>query len=366
MSRIRIGVSGWTYEPWRGSFYPEGMRPKDELAYASRRLHSIEINGTFYSLLRPANYRQWYEQTPAGFRFSLKGPKYLTHVRRLKDFETPLANFLASGILALRDKLGPILWQLPPSLAFDAERVEAFLAALPHDTQRAVEIGRGHSDWLAGRELLETDAKRPLLHAIEARHASFKTPAFVEMARRHKVAVVVGDTAGRWPLLEDVTADFVYVRLHGDEALYENGYTKPALERWAQRSVDWSRGLQPDDAALVVDDVPARREREVYVYFDNDTKETAPFDAIAMMTRLSQMGVVELPEELERPAKAVVKEKGKATRRAKATKEPKSAAKERTERGHLQRRAPSKSARGAPSKSAKDVKPAKPRASAMR
>jgi uncharacterized protein YecE (DUF72 family) len=366
MSRILIGVSGWTYEPWRGSFYPEGMKQKDELAYASRRLHSVEINGTFYSLLRPANYRLWYEQTPAGFRFSLKGPKYLTHVRRLKDFETPLANFLASGILALRDKLGPILWQLPPSLAFDAERVEAFLAALPHDTQRAVEIGRGHSDWLAGRELLETDAKRPLRHAVEARHASFKTPAFVEMARRHKVAVVVGDTAGRWPLIEDVTTDFVYVRLHGDETIYQNGYTKPALERWAQRFADWSRGLQPDDAALVVDDVPARREREVYAYFDNDTKETAPFDAIAMLTRLSQMGLVELPSEVEMPAKAVVKEKGKAARSAKPTQKPRSAAKGDSEKGPRQRASRSKSAKGAPSKSAKGIKPARPRASATR
>ena len=312
MRPIHIGVSGWTYEPWRGSFYPPGLKQKDELGYASQKLGSIEINGTFYSMLRPEHYAAWYVQTRPGFVLALKGPKYLTHVRRLKDFATPLSNFLASGLLGLKDKLGPILWQFPPNLAFDPARFEPFMAALPHDTVNAAKLAEGHSDWMKDRALTTTDQCRPMRHAIEVRHASFKVPEFVELARRYRIAIVVGDTAGRWPLIEDVTADFVYLRMHADETVYPNGYTKPALQTWAKKYLAWSTGVAPSGTSLLTPAVDDGKPREVYAYFDNDTKETAPFDAMSMM---SCLGIAQAPESaIEVPVSAV----RSAPKRAKA------------------------------------------------
>src|SRR6478735_9889656 len=296
MGKIFVGMSGWNFEGWRSTFYPEGLKQKDELAHASRRVRSIEINGTFYSLFKPDSYQSWYAQTPADFNFSIKGPKYITHERRLKDFQTPLNNFLASGILALGEKLGCILWQFPPTMPFLPERFEPFFAALPHDMQTAAKMGQGHSDWLKGRTFLEVSGNHRLRHAVEGRHASFRDPAFVELARKYGVAIVVGDTAGRWPLIEDVTTDFLYLRLHADEVKYPNGYTKEGLEYWGQRCQVWSKGSQPNDAALVVAGVPSSQPRQVFAYFDNDVKETAPLNALSMITYLTQKG--ELPERV--------------------------------------------------------------------
>lgn len=286
-ARILIGISGWRYEPWRGIFYPEKLPQHSELKYASRMLPTIEINGSFYSLQRPESYAQWHDHTPEGFVFAVKGPKYITHMRRLKDIETPLANFFANGMFELRDKLGPILWQFPPQLPFHAERFEAFFAQLPRDTEAAAALARHHDHRVEGRTSLVVDSRRPLRHAVEIRHPSFVDEAFIAMLRRHRIALVVADTAGKWPLLEDLTADFVYVRLHGDKELYASGYSGAALDRWAARFAAWSRGEQVGDARLAAKKAaPPRAKRDIYCYFDNDIKVHAPYDAAQLMRRL--------------------------------------------------------------------------------
>jgi uncharacterized protein YecE (DUF72 family) len=310
MTTIRIGISGWTFDGWRGTFYPDRLRGKDELAFASRKVGSIEINGTFHSLFRPANYQSWYEQTPAGFVFAVKAPKYITHERRLKDFETPLSNFLASGILALGEKLGPILWQFPPTLPFTAERFAPFMAALPHDMKTAAHLGTGHSTWLEGRTFLEPRENRPLRHAIEGRHESFRSPEFIELARRHGIAVVVGDTAGRWPCIEDVTTSFIYIRLHGDETKYPDGYTKAALEHWAERLQIWAAGRQPADAQTVVSLPPPAEPRQVFAFFDNDVKELAAVNALSMISHLCELGALTPLSDAGLPAVAAEKKGG--------------------------------------------------------
>jgi uncharacterized protein YecE (DUF72 family) len=284
--RIRIGISGWTYKPWRGRFYPAGLPQKRELAFAAERFASIEINGTFYSLQRPSSFAAWAEATPEDFVFAVKGSRYITHFLRLKNVETPLANFLASGLLRLGPKLGPILWQLPPRTRFDPERLDAFLAALPRDTAQALEIARRHDARVADRAWLEIDRRRPMRHALEVRHDSFRDPAFVRLLRRHRVALVCADTVD-WPLLMDLTADFVYVRLHGSEELYASGYDDDALDAWAARVAPWAAGREPADAERVMGPSRGRRSgRDVYVYFDNDIKVRAPVDAAALAKRL--------------------------------------------------------------------------------
>lgn len=284
---IRVGISGWRYDGWRGVFYPEGLRQQDELAYAAARFNSIELNGSFYSLQRPAYYAAWRDATPPGFVFSVKGGRYVTHVRRLREVETPLANFFASGVLTLGAKLGPFLWQFPPSFAYDPEAFAAFLPLLPRDTEAAVRMAlAGHSDWMRDRMAVEVDGHAPLRHAIEVRHASFRTPEFVAQLREHDVALVVADTAGRWPMMEDVTAGFLYLRLHGDEELYASGYTDAALEHWAARIRTWVGGGEPDDAKRVSGAAPRADVRDVFVYFDNDVKARAPFDARSLAEKL--------------------------------------------------------------------------------
>jgi len=283
---VRIGISGWTYAPWRGVFFPPDLKQREELGYASRQLSSIEINGTFYSLQRPSSYESWREQTPPGFIFSVKAPRFITHIRRLKDPLVPLANFFASGILRLGDKLGPILWQLPPSLPYDPERLEAFLALLPKDTESAVKLARRHDEHV--RETwFRSDGMRRLRHAMEVRHESFRTPAFIASLRRHGVALVVADTAGKWPFMEDVTADLIYARLHGDAELYVSGYTDSALDEWARKIRIWRKGGNPRGARLTA---PARGPnaagRDVFVYFDNDVKTRAPYDAMTLADKL--------------------------------------------------------------------------------
>jgi uncharacterized protein YecE (DUF72 family) len=285
---LRIGISGWRYAPWRKVFYPAKLAQKRELEYASRALRSIEINGSFYALQRPSSYMQWYAQTPEDFVFSVKANRYITHIQRLRDIETPLANFFASGLLALKEKLGPILWQFPPSFRFDPVTFEHFLSLLPHDTETASKLAQGRDASMNNREFLEVDENRVLRHAVEIRNRSFETPEFIQLLRKYQVALVIADTAGKWPYKEDVTADFVYLRLHGAEELYASGYSDTALERWAARIKAWSEGSQPDDAQLIANlKPPPRKSRNVYCYFDNDIKVKAPFDARKLLRMLN-------------------------------------------------------------------------------
>ena len=287
MARIHIGISGWRYAPWRGVFYPAGLAQDRELEFASRALPTIELNGSFYSLKTPASYARWHDATPEDFVFAVKGGRYITHMKRLKDVEAPLANFLASGLFNLRRKLGPILWQFPPNFRYDGERMARFLERLPRDTGQALALARGCDARMKGRSRLAVDRVRPLRHAVEIRHESFVDESFIALLRRHRVALVVADTAGKWPYLEDVTTDFVYLRLHGDRKIYASGYTDRALDRWAARIRAWSRGAEPPDANRASDrPPPTRRSRDVYCYFDNDVKVRAPFDAQRLMDKL--------------------------------------------------------------------------------
>ena len=284
---IYIGISGWRYVPWRGVFYPKGLAQARELDYAARQLPTIEINGSFYSLQRPESYAAWYAATPPGFLFAVKGNRFLTHMLKLKDIEGPLANVLASGVFELREKLGPFLWQFPEMVKFDHERFEHFLALLPRDTEAALELARQHQPRMEGKVSLALDAKRPMRHAVEVRHESFRDARFVALLRKYNVALVVADTAGRWPYIEDVTADFMYLRLHGDKELYASGYGDDAIARWAGRIRAWSTGGEPE-ACRRVSDVPPPRlaSRDVYCYFDNDIKVHAPYDATRLIEAL--------------------------------------------------------------------------------
>ena len=285
---IHIGISGWTYPPWRGgTFYPKGWPQKRELEYASRQVGSIEINGSFYSLQRPESYRAWHNSTPEGFVFAVKGGRFITHLKRLRDVELPLANFFASGVLLLGEKLGPFLWQLPPSLRYDEQLLEAFFRLLPRDTRHAAALARLHAPFLEGRVWTRTARNQPLRHALEVRHESFQHRGFVELLRKHDVGLVVADTAGKWPVMEDVTSDFVYVRLHGDEELYVSGYSDQALAEWERKIRAWHRGGTPRGAALHAPRLPAHPQgREVFVYFDNDVKVRSPHDAMSLACRL--------------------------------------------------------------------------------
>jgi uncharacterized protein YecE (DUF72 family) len=284
-SPVHIGISGWRYAPWRGVFYPPGLAQRRELEHASRRLNSIELNGSFYSLQRPTSYQRWHDETPEGFVFSVKGPRFITHMKKLAGVEAPLANFFASGVLALGGKLGPVLWQLPPNLGYDADRLAAFFALLPRSTGEAAELATHHDERMEGRALTTTDVDRPLRHALEVRHPSFETPEFIELLRAHDVALVCADTAGKWPMLDDVTSDFVYVRLHGGEELYVSGYDDEALEYWAGKVRTWQSGGTPTDGRTLAPPAPAR-DRDVFVYFDNDVKVRAPFDAMSLAQKV--------------------------------------------------------------------------------
>lgn len=281
---VRIGTSGWIYPPWRGVFYPEGLVQRRELGYLAERLDSVEINGSFYSLQRASSYRTWAERTPSDFVFAVKGGRFVTHMKKLRGVEEGLANFFASGPLALGAKLGPVLWQLPPTLGYDPERIEGFLRLLPRTTTEAAALAAGHTDKVPD-PCTTVDADRPLRHAMEVRHVSFRDPGFIGQLRRHGVALVVADTAGTFPRLDDVTADLVYVRLHGDTELYASGYTADALAGWAARIRAWVAGQAPvtaDTAAPDEPPAPASGGRDVVVYFDNDIKVHAPYDAMAL------------------------------------------------------------------------------------
>ncbi|MDO9380665.1 MAG: DUF72 domain-containing protein [Nocardioidaceae bacterium] len=266
---IRIGISGWTYAPWRGTFYPEGLVHRRELAYAAEHLGSIEVNGSFYALQKPSSYARWRAEVPESTVLALKAPRFITHMKRLKDARVPVANFLASGPLALGPHLGPLLWQLPANLPFDEPPVSEFLAMLPRTTGDAAALAAEHDERIPDDQSLTTaEDDRVLRHAVEPRHPSWAEPGVAELFRSQGVALVMADTAGTWPELREVTTDFVYLRLHGADELYASGYTDDALDTWAAQVLGWR------DAGL-----------DVYCYFDNDAKVRSPFDAMALMRR---------------------------------------------------------------------------------
>jgi uncharacterized protein YecE (DUF72 family) len=281
---IRVGVSGWTYAPWRGIFYPNDVKREQELAYAAAHLRTIEINSTYYGLQRPEGFASWAEQVPAEFVFAVRGPRLITHVLRLHDVQVPLANFLASGLLLLGIHLGPILWQLPANLRFDADRIAAFLELLPHDTGRAATLGRKHDPSLRGRTYLDAEVRRPMRHAIEVQHDSFHRQEFIDLLRAHDVALVCRD-ATHWPRLMDVTSDFIYCRLHGSKDLHPSGYANATLDEWPPRLKAWARGEEPADAQRIGGKARARK-RDVFVVFDNDKKVHAPGNAMELIRRL--------------------------------------------------------------------------------
>lgn len=268
MTEVHIGVSGWKYRNWRGDFYPAGLRQSDELGYLAERMNSAEINGSFYSLRKPEHYAAWRDATPRAFRFAVKGGRFITHMKKLNEPEMGLANFFASGPLALGTKLGCFLWQLPEALHLDLSRIGAFLEILPRTADAASGLAQGCDRRIVSEPFTESPQMR-VRHAIEVRHESYRDPALARMLAEHGVALVLADTAGRFPQFDAVTADFVYVRLHGPHRLYFGSYRPDLIDIWARRVRQWlGAGL------------------DVFVYFDNDADGAAPFDAIALADAL--------------------------------------------------------------------------------
>jgi uncharacterized protein YecE (DUF72 family) len=282
-----VGISGWTYAGWRGRFYPDGLAQKRELEYAARRFNAVEINGTFYSLQRPQSFEKWREQTPRGFRFAVKGSRFITHMKQLREVETALANFFASGVLRLESRLGPFLWQFSDRMRYDRARFARFLELLPADESAAARLARAHDHRVAGRASYHTETNRRLRHALEVRHQSFMCDDFVRLLGRHRAALVFSDAGPHWPYAEDVTADFVYLRLHGAEQIYTSGYDDRALDGWARRIGAWVAGREPRGARRAGSrPAPRRAGRDAFTFFDNDAKVRAPFDAAALARRL--------------------------------------------------------------------------------
>ena len=270
--KVFIGISGYDYPGWRGRFYPADLPRRKWLAYAAERFNSIELNGTFYSLKSPEVFRRWVEETPArGFVFAVKGSRFITHNLKLRRAEPALANFYASGILALGRKTGPFLWQLPDSYRFDAERIETFIRLLPPSSAEAEGLARGHDARLKRGALVKAAARVRYRHAFEVRHPSYFVPEFFDLLRAHRIGYVIADTAGKWTLAEEVTARFVYVRLHGSRVLYGSDYTDEELAAWDVRVGRWSS-----------------EGRDVYVYFDNDDKAYAPHDALELARQVRE------------------------------------------------------------------------------
>lgn len=281
VGNIRIGLSGWAYPAWRGHFYPRGLAQRRELAFAASRFPALEINATFYGPQRPEIFRRWAQAVPEDFIFAVKAPRRITHELRLRDAEIPLAQFLASGVLCLGPKLGPLLWQLPPSLGFDAALIRDFLGLLPQDRLAASRLARRHGPQEGGAAIDD----RPLRHAIEIRHESFRTQACVDLLREHGVALVCADAAA-WPRLMDLTADFVYCRLHGAPALYHSRYDDPDLARWAARLRAWAEGRPIRDGDFAGREAQPDAPRDVFMFFDNTASLHAPADARRLMEML--------------------------------------------------------------------------------
>jgi uncharacterized protein YecE (DUF72 family) len=260
---IRIGVGGWTYEPWRGSFYPEGLPQKRELEHASRQFTSIEINGTYYGSQKPASYTKWHDETPDGFVFSLKAPRFAVNRTVLAEAGNSIARFFASGLTELKEKLGPINWQFLPTKKFEPGDFEAFLKLLPREA-----------------------ADRPLRHVVEVRHDSFRTPDFIALARQYEVGVVLaGDSA--YPQIADLTAPFVYARIMGTKAQQALGYSDAALDLWAARARAWAKGNAPEGLDYVRPGAGDSQPRDVYLYVISGHKVLNPAAAVALINRLA-------------------------------------------------------------------------------
>jgi uncharacterized protein YecE (DUF72 family) len=258
-----VGIGGWTFAPWRGAFYPEGLPHAKELAYAATRLTSIEINGTFYRSQSPATYRKWASEVPDGFVFSLKAPRFAVNRRVLAEAGESIARFFASGVLELGDRLGPILWQFAATKKFDANDFDAFLSLLPKSADG-----------------------RALRHVVEVRHDSFRTRAFTALLLKHEIPVVFAEHA-TYPAIADVTGDFVYARLQKGKDEIATGYPAKALDTWAARVRAWAEGSEPDDLPRI-DDMPAKkRPRDAFVYFIHEGKVRAPAAAMALIDRLN-------------------------------------------------------------------------------
>jgi uncharacterized protein YecE (DUF72 family) len=274
--RAFIGISGYDYKPWRGRFYPEGLPTRRWLEYASRQFESIELNGTFYSLKSPAVFERWVAEVPDDFVFAVKGGRFITHNLKLRNADASLGNFFASGVLALGAKTGPFLWQLPGTYRFEADRLDGFMRLLPRNSRQAEAVARGHDHRLRRGALVDAVADVPYRHAFEVRHPTYFCQEFYDILRAHDCGFVVADTAGKFPYAEEVTADFVYVRLHGSQELYASGYTDEELDAWATKIAAWRKAGR------------SSRGRDVYVYFDNDAKVHAPFDARRLAERVGR------------------------------------------------------------------------------
>jgi uncharacterized protein YecE (DUF72 family) len=258
---VRVGIGGWTFAPWRKSFYPENLSQKRELEYASRQLTSIEINGTYYRTQKPESFARWYEETPENFVFALKGPMFATNRRNLGEAEASIERFFESGVINLKEKLGPVNWQLPPTKRFDVEDFEAFLKLLPKTVE-------GHE----------------VRHALEVRHDSFRTAEFVEVLRGYQAGAVFTDK-DQFPQIPDITSSFVYARLQRSSKEEENGYPADALDVWAQRALTWSQGKIPKGLDAVAS--PWKKPpRDVFIYFINGFKPKAPAAATGLIKRL--------------------------------------------------------------------------------
>jgi uncharacterized protein YecE (DUF72 family) len=271
--RAWVGISGYDYKPWRGRFYPDHLPARRWLEYASRKFNSIELNGTFYSLKSPAVFQRWLDEVPSrDFVFAVKGGRFITHNLKLRNVETALGNFFASGVLALGKRTGPFLWQLPATYRFEADRLDSFMRQLPRSSRQAEAAARQHDARLRRGALIDAAAPVKYRHAFEVRHPSYFHEEFYSLLRSHRCGFVIADTAGKFPYAEQVTADFVYVRLHGSHQLYPSGYPDEELDVWAQRCAGWRSA--------------AGGGHDVYVYFDNDAKVHAPYDALRLARRL--------------------------------------------------------------------------------
>ncbi|MCD9154825.1 DUF72 domain-containing protein [Aeromicrobium duanguangcaii] len=269
-ARYLIGVSGWSYASWRGDFYPKGLVQRRELEHVASRLTAVEVNGTFYSLQRPTTFARWAEQTPPGFSFALKGSRYVTHLLKLVNVETALANFFASGVLELGERLGPIVWQLPATSAYDPDVLGRFLALLPRTMAEAARLAERHDDRLGpDRAVTQTRVDGPIRHALEVRHPSFTSPDYAAVLRDLGVAGVWTDAPKPWPVLDLPSSSIAYARLHGHTRLYASRYSDRSLDEWAA----WCR--RRHDEGL-----------DVHVYFDNDSEGHAPHDAERLLQRL--------------------------------------------------------------------------------
>ncbi|MEO6217871.1 MAG: DUF72 domain-containing protein [Sphingomonas sp.] len=261
-SMIRAGIGGWTYEPWRGVFFPEGLAQKRELEFASRAVTAIEVNGTYYSSQKPATFAGWAKTAPEGFVFAVKASRFCTNRKVLAEAGESIAKFVGQGIVELGDKLGPILWQFMATKKFDAEDFGAFLKLLPASHDGVT-----------------------LRHAIQVRHESFAVPAFVAMARAAGVALVFADSAD-YPAIADVTGDFVYARLENAVEHEPTGYTPAEIDRWVAAARTWASGGQPDGLPYADETVPAKKPRDTFVFFINGAKVRAPAGAMALIERL--------------------------------------------------------------------------------